>query len=129
MVVGDATINALLVALCLPHDYPWVWRGQSGAGWALAILCEDPMPAGVLPAKKNESGIGWGYPARGSGAGWHHLELRYAHCQTVYPPRTIIGATQPPKLHQQPYRLQSCSKHSLPSAQCQNRRWGVSTVP
>ena len=83
-IVDDAAIDGLLNALGLPHDYPWVWRGRSKAGWALAFLCDDPLPAGVLPAKKDEAGVAWGWPAEG--ADWHHLELRYAQCQTVYPP-------------------------------------------
>lgn len=86
IVVGDDTINALLSALGLPLDYSWVWRGQSQAGWAVAFLCDDPMPLGVLPASKKDAGVAWGWPGKDSGADWHHLELRYTDCQTVYPP-------------------------------------------
>lgn len=85
-VVGEGTIAALLAALQLPQDYPWVWRGRSRAGWALAFRCDDPMPQGTLPAKKKEAGVAWGWPEKESGADWDHLELRWAHCQTVYPP-------------------------------------------
>ncbi len=88
IVVCDATIDALLTALGLPIDYPWVWRGQSQAGWALAFQCDEPMPPGVLPAKNDEAGVAWGWPAKDSGADWHHIELRYSNSQTVYPPTT-----------------------------------------
>jgi KaiC/GvpD/RAD55 family RecA-like ATPase len=40
----------------------------------------------VLPAKKNEAGVAWGWPAKDSSADWHHLELRWANTQTVLPP-------------------------------------------
>jgi DNA-binding MarR family transcriptional regulator len=86
IVVSDAAIDSLLDALHLPRDYAWVWRGKTRAGWALALGCDAPMPPGVLPAKKDEAGVAWGWPANDSGADWHHLELRYANCQTVYPP-------------------------------------------
>ena len=85
VLVGNATVDTLLTALGLPLDYPWVWRGQSQSGWGVAIHCDDPLPSGVLPAAK-ESGVAWGWPAKDSGADWHHLELRYSNCQTVYPP-------------------------------------------
>ncbi len=86
IVVSDAVIDNLLDALGLPRDYTWVWRGRSKAGWALAFQCNDLLPAGVLPAKKDEAGAAWGWPAKDSSADWHHMELRYAACQTVYPP-------------------------------------------
>lgn len=85
-VVSESTVDTLLDLLGLPHDYPWVWRGQSKAGWALAFRCTDPLPPGTLPAKKDEAGVAWGWPEKDSSADWDHLELRYAHCQTVYPP-------------------------------------------
>ncbi|HEY3232769.1 MAG TPA: hypothetical protein VGJ87_26295, partial [Roseiflexaceae bacterium] len=85
---SDEVIDALLDALHMPADYAWVWRGRSQAGWALALRCDDPLPPGVLPAKKDEAGVAWGWPAKDSGADWHHLELRYARCQTIYPPTT-----------------------------------------
>jgi AAA domain-containing protein/bifunctional DNA primase/polymerase-like protein len=85
-IVGDAAVDSLLDALRLPRDYAWVWRGESGAGWGLAFHCDDPMPPGTLPAKKDEAGVGWGWPGKDSGADWHHLELRYHACQTIYPP-------------------------------------------
>src|SRR5262245_37601174 len=65
-VVSDATINDLLDAIDLPRDYPWVWRARSRAGWALAFQCDDPLPAGVLPAKKDEAGAAWGWPEKDS---------------------------------------------------------------
>jgi AAA domain-containing protein/bifunctional DNA primase/polymerase-like protein len=84
-IVGDDAIDSLLDALRLPRDYPWVWRGGSGAGWGLAFHCDDPLPPGTLPAAK-EAGVAWGWPGKDSGADWHHLELRYHACQTIYPP-------------------------------------------
>jgi putative DNA primase/helicase len=85
-IVTEDAIDELLDQLQLPRDCPWVWRGASKAGWALAFSCDEPLPAGVLPAAKREAGVAWGYPAKDSGADWDHLELRYTGCQTVYPP-------------------------------------------
>lgn len=82
-VVSDETVDRLLRSLGLPQDYPWVWRSGSGAGWEVAIRCDDPMPLGVLTPDNREKGVFTGWPEKESGADWHHLELRWEECQTV----------------------------------------------
>jgi DNA-binding MarR family transcriptional regulator len=85
-VVSESTLLVLLDALGLPRDYRWTWRGQSKAGWGIEIHCDAPLPAGVLPAKRDEAGVSWGWPEKDGGADWHHLELRWTNCQTILPP-------------------------------------------
>lgn len=82
--VSDATVDRLLSALGLPASYPWVWRSGSGAGWEVAVRCEERMPEGALTPDKREKGVFTGWPAEGED--WHHLELRWESCQTVCPP-------------------------------------------
>lgn len=84
--ISDATIDALLSALGLDLDYPWVWRSGSGAGWEVAIRCNDPMPAGALTEDKREKGVFVGWPGDSATVDWHHIELRWEQCQTVAPP-------------------------------------------
>jgi hypothetical protein len=85
-VVADAEVDTLLAALGLPEDYAWVWRSGSGSGWEIAFICDEELPTGVLPAANRESGVFWGWPARDSSAPFHHVELRWSHNQTIYPP-------------------------------------------
>ena len=82
----DVPLRVLLTTLGLADDYPWVWRSGSGEGWVIAVRCDEELPFGVLPAKKKESGVFWGWPAHDDGLPFHHVELRWAHCQTIYPP-------------------------------------------
>jgi P4 family phage/plasmid primase-like protien len=82
----EAPLLALLEALGLPDDYEWTWRSGSGEGWAVAFRCDEELPAGVLPAKKTEAGVFWGWPGKDSGLRFDHAELRWKVCQTVYPP-------------------------------------------
>lgn len=84
--VGDDTINQLLFALGLPLDYSWVWRSGSGAGWEVAIICDEQMPAGALTPDKTETGVFTLWPEDQSIVDWHHIELRWESCQTVAPP-------------------------------------------
>jgi Bifunctional DNA primase/polymerase, N-terminal len=96
-VVGDATIQRLLDVLRLPHEYAWVWRGRSKVGWALAFRCDEPLPPGVLPAKKDEAGVAWGWPEKDSGADWQHLECATPTVRrSTRPAQAISGATRRP---------------------------------
>lgn len=83
----DRPVRALLAALRLPEDYPWVYRSGSGEGWGLVVRCEEELPEHALPAKKNEAAVYWGWPPDGSG--FHHLELRWnQHC--ILPPSAYV---------------------------------------
>ncbi|MDQ5853705.1 MAG: bifunctional DNA primase/polymerase [Chloroflexota bacterium] len=82
--VAASVLFEVLRALGVPIDYPWAWRSGSGKGWEIAFLCHDDLPAGVLSAKDNEPGVFWGLPVDSTAFG--HIELRWEHCQTIYPP-------------------------------------------
>lgn len=84
--VPDSVVDTLLSALGVGTDYPWVWRSGSGCGWEVAIRCADQMPDGALTPDKRETGVFTGWPEEP--ADFHHLELRWQQCQTVYPPCT-----------------------------------------
>lgn len=84
--VSEETADALLNALGLPSSYPWTWRSGSGAGWEVAVRCEEKMPEGALTPDKRETGVFTGWPGDASSSDWHHLELRWESCQTVLPP-------------------------------------------
>lgn len=83
--VDDRPLRTLLQALGLPDDYAWAWRSGSGEGWAVAIRCEEALPPGILPAKHEDAGVFWGWPTADAST-FHHIELRWAQCQTIYPP-------------------------------------------
>lgn len=82
----EAPLRAVLQALGLPDNYGWAWRSGSGMGWEVAFLCPDDLPTGVLTAKKDEPGAYWGWPAKEGSYAFHHVELRWQSCQTIYPP-------------------------------------------
>jgi hypothetical protein len=82
--VSEAVVDRLLAGLGLPATYAWVWRSGSGSGWEVAIRCPEAMPEGALTPDKRETGVYTGWPEEGGD--FHHLELRWQECQTVYPP-------------------------------------------
>ena len=82
--VPESILHAVLQALGLPADYRWAWRSGSGTGWEIAFICHDELPEGVLSAKEQEPGVFWGTAKDGDA--FDHLELRWEHCQTIYPP-------------------------------------------
>jgi adenosyl cobinamide kinase/adenosyl cobinamide phosphate guanylyltransferase len=83
----DRALRALLRALRLPDDYPWVYRSGSGEGYGVAVRCLEELPPDALPAKKGEAAVYWGWPQ--DGAGFHHLELRWnQHC--ILPPSAYV---------------------------------------
>jgi hypothetical protein len=82
--VPESVLYAVLQALGLPADYPWTWRSGSGTGWEIAVICHDELPEGVLSAKEKEPGVFWSTAKDGDV--FDHLELRWEHCQTIYPP-------------------------------------------
>jgi len=81
-------VLAILEALGLDANYPWVVRSGSGRGWTIWILCDEDLPAGALPLPpgKDDKATYWGSP-RVAGD-FDHLELRWSGCQTLVPPST-----------------------------------------
>lgn len=79
-----APAAAVLQEFGLSTDYPWFWQSGSGAGWGVAVLCEDDTPVlEELGHRTNGKGPG---VFMAPGRGFHHLELRWRDCQTVLPP-------------------------------------------
>ena len=71
----------LLETLGFDEQYPWVTHSGSGTGIHVWFRCEEEIPPGAFAA--GEKGIYSGVSQDGS---FHHIELRWARCQTVVPP-------------------------------------------
>jgi P4 family phage/plasmid primase-like protien len=82
-----AIVQCVLQALVLPVDYPWCGRSRSGAGWHVWLRCTDDLPHDLSAAteSRQESGVKVGQPLPAYAGQFDHLELRWAHCQTVLP--------------------------------------------
>ena len=74
-------MDALVQALGLPVDYPWV--EQTGDGWHLWLICQEELPVGALPVKTGAAGVWSGLSKDGT---FGHLELRWHKNQTIIAP-------------------------------------------
>ena len=79
-----AVVRALLDALGLPTDYPWVVKSGSGSGWHNWFRCSGSLPPDLLKKKSGNAGVRTGQPKEAFE--FDHLELRWERCQTVLPP-------------------------------------------
>jgi len=73
-------VMAILRALGLPEDYPWVEVSSGEDGFHLWIICYDDLPPGAIPATKNDPGVYVGLSKDGA---FDRLELRWSRCQTI----------------------------------------------
>lgn len=73
-------VMAILRALGLPEDYPWVEVSSGEDGFHLWIICHDNLPPGAIPATKNDPGVYVGLSKDGA---FDRLELRWSRCQTI----------------------------------------------
>lgn len=97
--VNDFIVQAILVALGVPNDYPWIGRSKSGAGIHIWLRCNDELNytidhKGVVIFIPNER-------CNPSLQVFDHIELRLCNNITVLP--SIKGyngslPSEPPKL-------------------------------
>ena len=79
--VSPEIVKHLLIDMGLAEDYAWVVYSGSGVGAHIWFRCEEEIPPEVFDNARHT--VMRGDSRDGS---FHHLELRWSHCQTLLPP-------------------------------------------